>query len=537
MTAFRARIASVPVRWRVWAVYASLLGAVLVGLSLGLAWWTDRLLVDAAVLNAQTQARRVVDRESNPPPPPGVKPGDPPPEKPATPPPKPGGGPPGPPPGAPALKPPEAPPPRQAPPPPGPPLPPPTIDLLASRLVGELNGRDLNVVVFDEAGLTVNIGETPPDLPAWPRSTVDEVRAALAGTTTTRIVADRSPRVALVVMPVAAPGGPVLGAAVLGVSLAAADGAVGAIRLALLAGAALAALLGALVGVPITGALLSPLGRVVSAAERVSGGDLEARVGLAGADEIGRLGAAFDRMLDRIHAVLDAQRRFVADASHELKSPLTGIGGTVEVLARLEENAEAPRLRALRSIETEVDRMGRLVGDLLTLSRVEGGARVVRKPIDVVELVEEAIEGPSARGVPIEIELWARPVVDGDADELRRVLRNLVDNAAKAIAAGGHIKVTVDARGDSAEVAVADTGVGIAADDLPHIFERFYRADAARSRATGGTGLGLAIVQSIAAAHGGSVQAASPGPGQGATFTIHLPLSRDLSSQPGRGTG
>ena len=401
----------------------------------------------------------------------------------------------------------------------------PPIERVAQALIGELNGRQLHVRVYGPDGALVAQGEKAEDLPPWPTATDDEIRRALAGTGSSRIDNGRGPRAALVLVPLVTPGGGVIGAAALVQSLEAGDDAVATLRNALVGGALLAAALGALVGVPLTGALLSPLDRVVAAAERVSAGDLTARTGMKGRDELGRLGAAFDRMLDRLDAALEAQRRFVADASHELKSPLTGIAGTVEVLAEMEAaEPDSPRRRALRSIEREADRMGRLVGDLLTLSRLDAGQRGRREPVELAALADDLVEALRARGVAADLEAAAHPIVLGDPDELERLLRNLLDNGAKAIAAGGELRVRVDARDGLAEVLVADTGVGIPPDALPHLFDRFYRADAARARATGGTGLGLAIARTIAEAHGGTLSADSPGPDEGATFALRLPM-------------
>ena len=460
-----AAMAAVPVRWRVWVAHTALLASVLGGLSLALAWWTGRLLVDGEIRNAQEQARLVAARELTPPTNSGS--------------------------GAPTPQ-------------------PPGIERVARILVNELNTRDLHVAVFDDEALLVWTGPIPADLPVWPPPTPDELRAALVGQTTTRIVPDRTPRAARSVVPIETRDGKVIGAAALDQSLGAVDDAVVGIRSALLVGAALAVVVGALLGVPATGALLGPLGRIAVAAERAGRGELDARVGLNGRrDELGRLGTSLDRALGRVQAVLEAQQRFVADVDGALTTPLARIRGAVEALARLEEDEATPRRQALRSIEIDVERMEHLIDDLLALSRVAGDRPAPRATVDLVELVREVAEGPSVRGVPTSVEVWARPVVDGDREALRAALGSLIEGAA----AGSSVRVVVDVRAGMAEVAVAGTPEGTAAESR----------------------LGRAIAQSIVAAHGGAVEATSRPGGRGAIITIQLPLHVPPPSGSGPG--
>lgn len=284
----------------------------------------------------------------------------------------------------------------------------------------------------------------------------------------------------------------------------------------LLSGGLAAGLLALLLTFGLTRLLFYPLRRLMAATRRVREGDLAARTGLtSGNNEIFAVAAAFDGMVNQLEETFEAQRRFVADASHELKTPLTAIGGMAEVL-RVGADGGRPEL-ALRTIEKEVDRMSALVADLLTLSAAE---QVVAR--SVVDL------GPVLKELTTEMGMLypdRRFVFDGSGDlkvrgDVQRVFRNLVDNAQAY--SSGDVVVKAQRIGDRVLVSVSDTGPGIAASDLPHIFDRFYRADASRARKTGGSGLGLAIVRALVEQHGGTVEARST-PGEGSVFTVNMP--------------
>jgi signal transduction histidine kinase len=250
-------------------------------------------------------------------------------------------------------------------------------------------------------------------------------------------------------------------------------------------------------------------------------------------DEIARLAATFNRMLDRLQDAFETERRFLADASHELRTPLTAVRGNVEVVLRQASagggDALTPEaLDALEDARRESERMGRLLGDLLLLARSEApGASEVgrREPVRLDRLADEVVR--SARGLTtgqyLEAFAAVPVVVRGDPDRLRQLLLALLDNAIRHTPAGGQVIVEVgEELPGTALLRVRDTGEGIAAEHLPHVFELFYRADGARSRATGGTGLGLAIAKAIVEGHGGSIDVASRA-GEGAIFTVRLP--------------
>ena len=280
---------------------------------------------------------------------------------------------------------------------------------------------------------------------------------------------------------------------------------------------------------------LSPLRGIVSAAARVAEeGDFSRRLPEDPRDpEVARLTATFNRLIQRVDEVLVAQRQFVADTSHELKTPLTTINGNLEVVEQAPSAEE--RNEILRETRQEVRRMARLVRDLLVLAEVgEPGGRE-RRPVRLDQLTH-AVVGRVAGGRASRVRVVAEPVVvSGDEDRLGQVVGNLLQNALRyASTAPGAVQVRV-ARGPAeARLVVEDDGPGLPADALERVFDRFYRVDRARSRAQGGTGLGLAIVRHITETHGGRVWAENR-PGGGARFCVRLPAERswlDNGSHP-----
>jgi signal transduction histidine kinase len=358
------------------------------------------------------------------------------------------------------------------------------------------------------------------------------------------------------------------------VSTAEIDASLNQLALSLLVGWALVVGLATALGVTVTRRVLRPLDQVIATSGRIAAGDLRPRVGLPpGRGEIAKLGAAFDAMLERLEAAFAAQRRFVADAAHELRTPLTALSASVELLRMGAADSDpATARRLLRHLEGELSRVIRLTNDLLTLSRLDSRPRLESHPLELSALLEEV--GEQSRtllsGQQLFVDVAPGLRVQGDSDRLRQVALNLLDNARKYTPTGGRIGLrayadhrpptadhqpttTEDRRlkiedssvnaGDtqssiinplssrnragvrrpsSVVIEVRDTGVGIPAEALPHLFERFYRVDSARARASGGSGLGLAIVQAIVEAHGGLVAVEST-PGTGTCVTIRLP--------------
>lgn len=247
-----------------------------------------------------------------------------------------------------------------------------------------------------------------------------------------------------------------------------------------------------------------------------------------------------------LHDISDLKRlervrqEFMANVSHEIKTPVTAIRGLVETLAEDSEMAPETRERFLAKLSGQATRLSALVGDLLTLSRLESAEqRHVRERLDlraVLREVAERLEGAGrAKGIRFELGLPPEPIeLEADGEALTQAVSNLVDNAIKYTECGGEVTVRLERRAEEAVVEVKDTGVGIAAHHLDRIFERFYTVDKSRSRERGGTGLGLAIVKHVALAHGGSVEVEST-PGAGSTFKLLLPFVGALSApHPGR---
>jgi two-component system, OmpR family, sensor kinase len=280
----------------------------------------------------------------------------------------------------------------------------------------------------------------------------------------------------------------------------------------------------------VSGALLirralSPVRRVTATAQSIeSSSDLGRRVGYRGPrDEIGQLATTFDRMIERLDNALKAQKSFVADASHELRGPLTVMQGNLDLLKR--DLKEEDRRESLRALGAETSRMSKVVSDLLVLAELDSGQPERQDAVALRDMLLDAqrrarqLAGNRQIVVGRQEDLW----VKGNADKLEQVLSNLVDNAVKYTPEGGTITLSLFRQGEWACLAVADTGIGISGQDLPHIFDRFYRVDKARSKSSGGTGLGLAIVKGIVERHGGRVTVASE-PGKGSTFTVWLKL-------------
>jgi signal transduction histidine kinase len=295
----------------------------------------------------------------------------------------------------------------------------------------------------------------------------------------------------------------------------------------------------------LAGRALRPVDRVTAAAAAIAAGDgtatsLSSRLPVPPTDdELSRLSATFNAMLDRLQASFWAQERFVGDASHELRTPLTAIRGNVDVLMRQARlggpDVEALDLTpALEDIRRESDRMRRLLDDLLLLARGDAGsesAPVRRERVRLDAIAAEAMRSAEAMttGQVLELEAPRSVAISGDADRLHQLLMILLDNAIRHTSPGGRIRVAVAATADGkARLAVRDEGEGIAPEHLPHLFERFYRADGARGRSSGGTGLGLAIARAICLAHGGEITVTSS-PGRGATFVATLPRTLDMA--------
>ena len=281
------------------------------------------------------------------------------------------------------------------------------------------------------------------------------------------------------------------------------------------------------VGWVISGRVLSPIDRITSVANEIQATDLSRRIDLGGpADELRRLADTFDGMLGRLDAAFEAQRRFIADASHELRNPLAVMRTNIDVVLADPHASKEDLRHAATVVRSATDRMRRLVDDLLALARLEAPS-AVKEPVDLGEVVSEAVEEfravASARAVSIAVSSASGARAPGDGEALKRALVNLIDNALSFGPAGSRVVVASGHSDPWVWIAVADEGPGIDPEHHEQVFERFWRADRGRSRALGGSGLGLAIVRQIAQGHGGAVRVYST-PGAGATFVLWLPL-------------
>jgi signal transduction histidine kinase len=327
-------------------------------------------------------------------------------------------------------------------------------------------------------------------------------------------------------------------------------------RIRLLLASTAAMPISALIGLVLARTIARPIRSLTVAAGKLSRGDYDSLLGTAGRDELGQLNRTFAAMRDKLQAVEQMRNRFVSDVSHELRTPLTAVKGLAETLR--DGAADDPNVRDkfLSSIEDETDRLIRLVNDLLLLSRADSLAlQFDHQPIDLAALATTTVEKlhpqAQARGIDLDVEFGAPiPKASADPDRIEQVLVILIDNALKHTPAEGKVRISgekvVTSPQDPAGSAstpplppgtwtvlrVSDTGEGIPADDLPRVFERFYRPDHSRSRDHGGSGLGLSIAKALVEAQGGMIWLESPSPWihtakgkPGTTATIALPIA------------
>lgn len=272
---------------------------------------------------------------------------------------------------------------------------------------------------------------------------------------------------------------------------------------------------------------LMPLRVMGSQAREISGASLSRRLEIgAAAEELGALAGSFNELLGRLDQSFETMRRFVADASHELRTPLSVIRGEADVALAKERGAESYR-ESLAIILDESRRLSRLVDDLLNLARADSGRlKLQAQDFYLNDLMAECCRSAQpmagSRGVEVECRCAADTPFRGDEELLHRLVMNLLDNAIRYTPAGGKITAGLEAESSEVRITITDTGAGIAPEAEAHVFERFYRADEARSRKDGGFGLGLAIVKWVAEAHRGGVRVASR-PGVGSAFTVTLP--------------
>lgn len=302
-----------------------------------------------------------------------------------------------------------------------------------------------------------------------------------------------------------------------------------------LALASLAALLAAvLVSLLVSRQVVAPVQAMMHASQRIAEGHFDERVRVSGnlstdeLDELAQLALSFNQMAARLKRTETVRRELIADVTHELRTPLATIKGSLEGLM---DGVLPGSPQTYQQIYLEADRLQRLVDDLQELSRVEAGAyELNRRAVPVAHLVKTAVTRLSRqfqdKGVALET-LVPPGLADVlvDEDRIGQVLLNLVGNALQYTPQGGRVQIAAEPRREEVAMIVADTGIGIPPEHLQHVFTRFYRVDKSRSRARGGSGIGLTIARYLVEAHGGRIWVESPGPGSGSTFTFTLPLA------------
>ncbi|MBI5030388.1 MAG: HAMP domain-containing protein [Chloroflexi bacterium] len=410
--------------------------------------------------------------------------------------------------------------------------------------------REINqsIALFDSQGRLLLDTEHPTEPIGLDESTLPEVNAALQGQSTTIVRYDDDDHgdAMFSVSPIRF-GRDFIGVLRLELRMSLVEQTSFQFWVRIIGATLLAALVTIIVSLLFARALTDPLARISRAANAMANGDLKQRLQVNGPIEYQRLSNSFNFMAERISRVMDDQRAFVANAAHELRTPLTTIRLRAEALSEGAKDEPEVATQFLSDISNETERLSRLVDQLLSLSRLESGLVEPRRvPLALNTLAKQVIHDYAMRAQEARLVLRLNapeslPVVNADADQMRQVMINLISNSIKFTRAGGTITVEMAARkqahssenlpaGNWVVTTVCDSGEGIPAEDLPHIFERFYRSDKARARDTGGAGLGLAIVKSIIDTHAGYVWATSErGKGSRIAFALPQTQPKDLS--------
>lgn len=285
--------------------------------------------------------------------------------------------------------------------------------------------------------------------------------------------------------------------------------------------------------------ITKPIKEIMQAIMHLYRGEFDKRVKVSGRSEMARLAATFNMMSQRLASVDKMRNEFVSNASHELRTPLGSIKILVESLLYGGKTSPEVQKEFLQDINHEIDRLGNLVTDLMTLVKIDGRVEVPMENVELAELTERVVRYlypmAEAKGVAMRADLPKDLIIRGSESRLHQAISNLIDNAIKYTPEGGSVGIVLEQTETAAKLAVSDTGIGIPADDLPHIFERFYRVDKARSRETGGTGLGLSITREIVKMHGGIIRVKSE-EGKGSIFTIEIPLHHNAMPIEGETT-
>lgn len=401
----------------------------------------------------------------------------------------------------------------------------------AQDLARVLTSRDTVAVILDRTGRFLAHGQTLAEEPAPATPQYDFVARALAGENeVNHIIESGAVRSLAILIPLRpGPNNPeVVGVAQLTTPLILVDEILLEQRVLITGGIALALALGTLGGLWLTGSAIGPLKKMVATCQRIAAGDLKQRVALPERqDEIGQLADAFDNMVARLEAAFAQQGRFVADAAHELRTPLTALSGSLEVLLRGSRDDPAAANLLVHGMRRDVARLIRLAEQLLNMKELYSPETLRYQDVKLQSFLEEfAQQIRSLAGGPrIVLSVDAPITLSADPDALKQALFNLAENAIQHSGEESEIRIRAKATSSEAELRISDNGEGIQAEDLPHIFEAFYRGDRSRSRRRGGTGLGLALVQRIVETHGGRISVESE-LGRGSVFTLTLPLTK-----------
>lgn len=299
---------------------------------------------------------------------------------------------------------------------------------------------------------------------------------------------------------------------------------------AMIFAAVIALIIAMVMGAIFARTIAAPVKKITNAAKALKEGDYSARTGMAGSDEIARLGNMFDLMADSVESNRKLERRLVTDVAHELRTPLMAIQSTVEAMIDGVFKPDAERLETLNS---EVQRLSRLVDALLKLSRLESRTKPIeQKKVDLTEMLSSVVQTHQAyihdAGLNLEFEYDPHVYVFGDADLLRQATANLISNAVRYTPEGGTITIMARKGDLMGQIVVKDTGIGLTPEEAKLVFQRFWRADSGRARATGGLGIGLSVVKEIVEQHNGWVRVEGR-PNEGACFTIYIPLYSENS--------
>jgi len=400
---------------------------------------------------------------------------------------------------------------------------------IAELLARDLTSRNTVAVILDSKGVPIATGKLLPEEPSPPQPESFYYLQALAGKNeVSYIISQQKHRSLVILIPLrqSPTSEKILGVAQVSSPLTSVEQTLFRHGLSLAVGTLITLFIGVGLGFLLISSALAGLNRMIHTCQEISAGDLTQRVNLPRhQDEIGKLAHAFDEMVDRIESTLDAQRRFIANAAHEIRTPLTALRGSLEVLMRGSQDDPASFARLSQGMYQEVMRLSRLCEQLLDLARLEIASKIQKRPLKLDEFFSGLMQQARilAQGQTVVIKQGPPITVLADPDMLKQILLNLIKNAIQH--SGRKSTITLGWRfiPDQVEIWVADDGEGIPPGDIPYLFEPFYRGSSSASKGVKGTGLGLTIVKTMVEAHNGQIKVKSQ-LGKGTDFIFNLPL-------------